>query len=61
MKKTIKRVVIGQLNRKTGNYTHIDRRVYADEKGIKYVRVNGCFFKLADYASDPNYTVDIYF
>ncbi len=41
MKKTDKKAVIGQLNRQTGNYTHIERRVFEDENGRRYVKING--------------------
>lgn len=41
MKKTDKKAVIGQLNRQTGNYSHIERRVYEDEHGKRFVKING--------------------
>ena len=41
MKKTSNKAVIGQLNRETGNYSHIERRVYEDTNGKRYVKING--------------------
>ena len=41
MKKTHNKAVIGQLNRQTGKYTHIERRVYEDEHGKRFVKING--------------------
>ena len=41
MKKTDKMATIGQLNRMTGNYSHIERRVYEDENGKRFVKING--------------------
>lgn len=41
MKKTDKMATIGQLNRMTGNYTHIERRVFEDENGKQFVKING--------------------
>lgn len=41
MQKTNDKAVIGQLNRQTGKYTHIERRVYKDEHGRRVVKING--------------------
>lgn len=41
MKKTSKMATIGQLNRQTGNYIHTDRRVFEDESGNMFVKING--------------------
>ena len=60
MKKTNKMATIGQLNRQTGNYTHIERRVYENEKGFDFVKINGAFFQLTQLARSGN-TVDVWF
>lgn len=41
MKKTNRMATIGQRNPDTGNYTHIERRVYEDENGKRFVKING--------------------
>lgn len=60
MKKTSRMVTIGQLNRMTGKYTHIDRRVFEDEYGNEFVKVNGSWINLDWYDNDINYTVQRY-
>lgn len=51
MKKTNQMATIGQLNRQTGNYTHIERRVYEDDNGIRFVKINGGFISIVWLAS----------
>ena len=60
MKKTERKATIGQLNRMTGNYTHIDRRVFEDENGNEFVKVNGSWIDLDQYDNDINYKVQCY-
>lgn len=60
MKKTSKMVTIGQLNRMTGNYTHIERRVYEDENGEMFVKINGDFTSV-DWLILHDRTVNFYF
>lgn len=60
MKKTNKMAVIGQLNRQTGNYTHIERRVYEDENGKQFVIINGSVTSIVWLALNGR-TVQIYF
>ena len=60
MKKTNKMAVIGQLNRQTGNYAHIERRVYEDENGIQFVKINGDF-TLVSWLITHGRTVQVYF
>lgn len=60
MKKTNKMATIGQLNRMTGNYTHIDRRVYEDVDGNRFVKINGDFTDI-DWLASHGRTVDIWF
>ena len=60
MKKTNKMAVIGQLNRQTGNYAHIERRVYEDENGKQFVRINGDFTS-TDWLIIHGRTVQVYF
>ena len=43
MKKTDRMATIGQLNRMTGMYTYIERRVYEDKNGNCVVKINGGF------------------
>lgn len=60
MKKTNKMAVIGQLNRQTGNYAHIERRVYEDENGKQFVKINGSITSIVWLALNGR-TVQIYF
>lgn len=60
MKKTNKMAVIGQLNPMTGKYTHIERRVYEDEAGNRYVKINGDFTDI-DWLVMHGRTAHIYF
>lgn len=60
MKKTIKMAVIGQLNRMTGNYTHIERRVYENENGDLFVKINGDFTSI-NWLRNHGRSVNIYF
>lgn len=60
MKKTNKMATIGQLNRMTGNYAHIERRVYEDEDGFEFVKINGGFISTTWLATHGR-TVDVWF
>ena len=60
MKKTEYMATIGQLNRMTGNYSHIERRVYEDEHGTQFVKINGDFTSI-DWLLNHGRTVDIWF
>lgn len=60
MKKTNKMATIAQLNRMTGNYTHIERRVYEDENGRNFVKINGDFTSVT-WLESHGRTVDIWF
>ena len=60
MKKTNKMAVIGQLNRQTGNYAHIERRVYEDENGKQFVKINGDFTSIG-WLMIHGRTVQVYF
>lgn len=60
MKKTKYMATIGQLNRMTGNYIHTDRRVYEDEAGNKYVKINGGFTDI-DWLIMHDRTVHLWF
>lgn len=55
MKKTIKRAAV----REPHNYW-IDRRVYADENGKEYVKINGYLTEI-DWLIDHCWDVHIYF
>ena len=46
MTKTKLMATIGQYNFQTGNYTHIERRVYVDEYERLHVKINGDFFSI---------------
>lgn len=59
IKKTAKMAVIGQLNRMTGNYAHIERRVYEKENGILCVKINGDIYSL-NYLEIHGRTVEVY-
>lgn len=60
MKKTNKMATIGQLNRMTGNYTHIERRVFEDENGFQFVKINGGFTSITWLATHGR-MVDVWF
>lgn len=60
MKKTNKMATIGQLNRMTGNHTHIERRIFEDENGFRFVKINGDFTSVAWLASHGR-TVSVWF
>lgn len=60
MTKTNKMATIGQLNRQTGNYAHIERRVFEDENGRQFVKINGDFCSVT-WLITHGRTVDIYF
>ena len=60
MKKTNKMATVGQINRQTGNYTHIERRVFEDENGNSFVKINGNFTSVSWLASHGR-TVDVWF
>ena len=60
MIKTSKMATIGQLNRETGNYVHINRRVYLDEHNNDFVKINGDFVSIA-WLLGAGRTVDIWF
>ena len=46
MKKTNRMATIGQLNHETGKYTHIERRVFEDENGKRFVKIDGSFYSV---------------
>lgn len=60
MKKTKYTATIGQLNRMTGSYTHIERRVYEDENGIQFVKINGDFTMIG-WLKTHGRTVQVWF
>ena len=60
MKKTNMMATLAQRNPQTGNYTHIERRVYEDENGIQYVQVNGGPIPLHHYLTSPMHKVSIW-
>ena len=60
MKKTNRMAVIGQYNPMSGQYTHIERRVYEDENGIFYVKINGEMTSVA-WLKAHKRTVQMYF
>lgn len=51
MKKTNEMATIGQFNPLTGNMCHIERRVYEDENGIRFVKINRGFISIVWLAS----------
>lgn len=60
MTKTNKMATIGQLNRMTGKYTYIERRVYTDENGKQFVKINGSITSIVWLALNGR-TVNIWF
>ena len=60
MTKTKYMATIGQLNRMTGNYAHIDRRVYEDKNGIQFVKINGDFTSIG-WLKTHGRTVQVWF
>jgi hypothetical protein len=46
MKKTNKMATIAQPNYHTGNYVHAERRVFEDDNGEYFVRINGSFISI---------------
>ena len=42
-------------------HSHIERRVFVDECGTYYVRINGCFAKVADLRRINHFDVDIWY
>ena len=60
MKKTDRMATVGQLNRMTGMYTHIERRVYEDESGNYVVKINGGFISV-DWLRNHGRTVQVWF
>ena len=60
MTKTNKMATIGQLNRQTGNYTHIERRVYEDANGLPFVKINGEFTSIG-WLRNHGRTVNVWF
>ena len=60
MKKTNKMATIGPLNRVTGNYTHIERRVFEDEHGVMFVKINGDFTSIL-WLEAHGRTVNVWF
>ena len=60
MKKTNKMATIGQLNRMTGKYTYIERRVYVDEHDNEFVKINGYYVSIA-WLIGAGRQVDIWF
>ena len=59
MSKTKYMATIGQLNRQTRRRTYFDRRVFEDDQGNRYVRINGCFFSFDDLETLGD-TVDVW-
>lgn len=47
MKKTKWTATIGERTRR-GSVVYTERRVYTDELGVKYVRLNGSWFSIGD-------------
>ena len=60
MKKTNKMASIGQYNPNSRQYAHIERRVFEDENGLLYVRINGEYCSI-DWLQSNGRKVDIYF
>lgn len=60
MRKTNKMATIGQLNRMTGNYTHVERRIFEDKNGFQFVKINGDFTSITWLATHGR-TVDVWF
>ena len=42
-------------------HSHIERRVYIDECGTYYVRINGFFAKVADLRRVNHFDVDVWY
>ena len=55
MKKTIKMAAV-----KAPHNHWINRRVYADENGVEYIKINGLFFEL-DWLMLHGWQIDIAF
>ena len=53
-------IVKAQISFRDGRY-YFDRTVYVDTKGFRYIKVNGCWFDLTTYSTDPRYMVKIWF
>ena len=47
MKKTNMYATIGQFNPLTGKMCHIERRVFEDENGMRFVKINGDFTRIS--------------
>lgn len=60
MKKTKYMATIGQPNYSTGNYSHIERRVYKDEDGKKFVKINGDYYSVT-WLTSHGRKVDCYY
>ena len=42
-------------------HSHIERRVYVDECGVYYVRINGFFAKVSDLRRVNHFDVDVWY
>ena len=42
-------------------HSHIERRVFVDDNGTYYVRINGFFAKVADLRRINHFDVDVWF
>ena len=59
-KKTKWMAAIAQHNIHTGTTVHFERRVYEDEHGTRFVRINGYWFEI-DWLLTHNHDVNCYF
>lgn len=60
MKKTTKMATVTRYNRLKGTHQHIDRRVFENERGEYFVRINRTFIAVA-MIEGWGWTVDIWF
>lgn len=51
MKKTNRSVNIAEFNRRTCKYTYLIRKIYVDDNGVEYAKLNGIFCSLEHLAS----------
>ena len=42
-------------------HSHIERRVYEDESGIRYVKINDCLCKITDLIIHNRFDVDVWY
>lgn len=59
-RKSEKMATVAQLNRDTGNYSHIERRVYEDDEGVEMIRINGFWFSV-NMLRKIGHDVDVWF